>query len=111
MLPLVSCAIEPIQRQFESKIELLKERIKFAMKELGAKEVAGNLYKFQLRNSTARMVIDDEDQIPANFKMVVQTTAIDREKLKMVLTEGFEVQGAHLEESQALYVLDNPGKE
>lgn len=104
-------AAAAIQKRFETTIDLLKERIKVAMKELGAKEIAGELHKFQLRNSTARMVIDDESAIPAQFKMVVQTTAIDRDRLKTVLTEGFDVPGARLEESQALYVLDNAGKE
>lgn len=104
-------AAAAIQKRFEAQVDSLNERIKFAMKELGTKEVAGNLYKFQLRNSTPRMVIDDENAIPAQFKMIVQTTAIDKDKLKMVLTEGFEVPGAKLEESQALYTLDSPGKE
>ena len=103
-----ACAAQ--QKKFEGQAERLKSRIKEALKIMGRKEVTGTYYKFQLRTSAPRLVIDDESKIPATCKMIVQTTVVDKEKVKKALADGIEVPGAHIEENGSLYALENAEK-
>jgi hypothetical protein len=100
-----------IQKRFDSQAERLRNRIKFAMKEMGTTEIAGRQYKFQLRKSAPKLVIDNEAAIPAEFKMIVQTTITDTDRIKSALVDGFEVPGAKLEENGSLYPMQNTVKE
>lgn len=102
-------ASNAIQKQFEGHVERVKDRIREAMRAMNASELAGNLYKFQLRKSQPKLVIDDENKIPDEFKMVVQTTVLDKERVKAALVDGFDVPGAHVESNGSLYPMANNG--
>ena len=100
-----ACAAQ--QKKFETQIDRLKGRIKEAMKIMNRTEVSGSLYKFQIRKSQPKLVIVDETKIPNDCKMIVQTTVVDKEKVKSALVAGLDVPGATIEESGSLYVLEN----
>jgi hypothetical protein len=99
-----ACAAQ--QKKFEGQIERLKDRIKEAMRTMDRTEVSGQFYKFQLRKSAAKLVIENEAALPADCKMVVQTTVVDKERVKAALVDGFDVPGARLEENGSLYILE-----
>jgi hypothetical protein len=94
------------QRKFESEIERLRKRIKDALNTMGKKEIQGDYYRFQIRKCRPKLMIEDEDLLPAEFKMIVQTQAVDTDKLLSALLAGFEVPGARLQEDGALYSLE-----
>ncbi len=100
-------ACAAIEKRFKTQTERLWERIRIAMREMGKNVIAGNLHKFCLEKGVDSLVIDDEKAIPNEFKIVVQTTAVDKEKLKASLKEGFEIPGAHLENKGRLIVREN----
>jgi hypothetical protein len=100
-------AMNAIQKRFESQVERLNDRIKLAMKEMGKDEIKGNLYRFKLVKSQPKLIIDDEATLPGQFKMIVQVTTTDKEKLKSALKDGFEIPGARLEETGALRIYEN----
>lgn len=77
--------------------ERIKERLKAAMMELGKDEVLGHSIRFKLQALKPKLVIKDESKIPADFKVVVQTTAPDKERIASALNDGFEIPGATLE--------------
>lgn len=103
-------ACDAIEKRFASQVDRMKDRIRVAMKEMGETEISGEFYRFQLRKGRPKLVIDDEDKIPPDFKMVVQTTVIDKEKLTAALGDGFDVPGVHQEENGSLYPLPIAGK-
>lgn len=100
-------ACAALQKRFETQVERLKSRIKEAMRLMGKTEVTGSLYKFQLRKSQPRLVIIHDDEIPADCKMIVQTTVVDKEKVKSALISGLDVPGATLEESGSLFITES----
>lgn len=81
--------------------DTLKERLKFAMKELGVTELMGHDIRFKLSATKPRLVIDDEKLVPKDYKVEVVTTEVQKDKLAEDLKIG-SVAGAHLEESFSL---------
>lgn len=100
-----ACAAQ--EKKYQGQVDRLWDRIKLAMKELGTKELQGTYYRFQLKKSAPKLIIDSEAAIPAECKMIVQTTVIDKEKIKAMLVDGFEVPGARLEENGSLVAYES----
>lgn len=88
------------------RIHNAKKRIKsslvFVMKELNLKEIQGNDYKFKLVNTIGRLVIDDEEKVPQEFKTVVQEAVIDNDRLKGEILLGRDIPGAHVENGSSV---------
>ena len=84
----------------------LKENIKFAMKELGETEIAGNDVRFKLVAAKPSVVIDDEAVIPKEYLKTVTTYSVDKTKLREDLAIG-SIAGAHLEETVSLRTYGN----
>lgn len=99
-----ACAAQ--EKKFSRQVDQLWDRIKLAMKELGTTEISGKLYRYKLRKSQPRLEID-EAQVPPEFKMIIQTTVVDKEKIKQGLQAGFEIPGCKLVESGTLVVTEN----
>lgn len=89
-------------QSFTKQIERLRDRVKYVMNEMNIKEIEGKEYRYKLGKSQGKLIIHDENLIPPDFKMVVQATVIDKEKIKAMLKDGFSVPGAKLEESGTL---------
>ncbi len=54
--------------------------------------------------TSMRCIIDDEDVIPPHFMKRKETTSVDKERLKKILTTGTAVPGAHLQTVQHLQI-------
>ena len=100
-----------VAKTFEGRIEKLRSNIKFCMKEMEKDEILGKENRYVLSKSVPKLVIDSEDEIPNEFKMIVQKTELDKEKIKQALINGFEVPGAHIEENGTLRVYETSGKD
>lgn len=100
-----------IRKGLENAIDRMRGNIKVAMTLLEKDTLAGDEYRYKLSKRKPKVVITDEKLIPMDYKIIVQTTGIDKEKLEAALTDGFAVPGAHLEEVKALLVQENPVKE
>lgn len=91
----------------ENARERLRENIKRAMGELGKDEVKGVETRYVLVKMKDKLVLDQPEQLPPDFKMVIQSSVPDKEKIAFALKEGFEVPGAHLEPVVALRTYEN----
>lgn len=81
--------------------DTLKERLKFAMKELGVTELMGHDIRFKLSASKPKLVIEDEKLIPKEYKVQVISEEIEKDRLTEDLKIG-SVSGAKLEETFSL---------
>lgn len=100
-------ACAAVQKRFEAAYERLHDRIKYVMIENDKKELPGNLYCYKLANRPPKLVIEDERKLPPELKVVVQTTAPDKDRIKTMLADGFHVVGCRLEPVYALSTREN----
>lgn len=98
-----------IANQCANVVKSLKENIKFAISELGVNEVSGESVRFVTKETKGKLVIDNEDLIPLDFKETELITKIKKDDLKKAL-ETSEIQGAHIEKSVQLNIYANTKK-
>ena len=86
----------------KNRREGLKDRLKWAMQTLDLQTIEGPDYTFTLSTQGNKLVIDNEEAIPASFFQEVVELVLDSDLLKKNLEGGEKVDGAHLESVQAL---------
>lgn len=92
----------------EASRDFMKERVKHAAHELGAKELPGTLFKFVIANSKPSVEIVDESEIEQIYKKEVPATLkIDKKKIEEDLRLGLPVKGAILKENKSLRISPN----
>ncbi len=100
-----------IRKGLENAQERLRNNVKTAMTVLKTDVLPGDEYRYKLSTRAPKLVIDNEATIPQDYKIIIQSTGIDKEKLLNALKDGFTVPGAHLEDVKALLTQENPVKE
>lgn len=88
-----------VASECERAMENLEERIKFALGQLEIPELHGFEYTFALRENPPKVIIDDEEKLPAVF-LITETKTTTRPDKKLILDaikEGMTVPGAHAE--------------
>jgi len=80
-------------------VERIKERIKSLMLLHDKAEVCGEYVRFVLSPTIPSLIIDSQEQLPAEFVQTVTTQKIDNAAIKKSLQDGMPVAGAHLQES------------
>ena len=95
-----------ISGQCDNASKRLKENIKFAMLELGVDEIKGHDMRFKLSQGAGKLVVDDEEMIPVEFKVEKITTEIKNSELKEALKKG-PIVGAHIEPTQSVRAYAN----
>lgn len=88
----------------ENKTKRLKEYLMDCMTQADIKSVPSAKGNITIRNNQPKIVIDDEDKIPAGFKTVKEVTSINKKDLKESLKNGQRVEGCHLEASRSLVI-------
>jgi len=88
------------RRRLEKFSEIIQSSLHSQMVDWGVKKVEGQEYTFAIRQNPPKVVIDDEERIPAEYVNYVPT--IDKARIKDDLTEGKQVEGAHLEQGTRL---------
>lgn len=90
-----------VAKSLENLDANIKERMKYAMEELGKDEIIGDVYRFKLSSAQPRLELD-ESKIPADFKKTTVTIEADKDSIKQALKSGHNVEGACLVESKSL---------
>jgi len=90
-----------VAKTFDSAKSRLKENIKEAMKQMQTTELVGEESRFVLTPVKPALNITEED-LTDSYKMIVQTTVPDKEKIRADLEMGVAVPGARLEQGFAL---------
>ncbi len=102
-------ACRAISKRFEDARERLRARIKFTMEEMGVGELKGIDHRYKLSPLKPKLVIDSEESLPIDFKMIVQTSVPDKDKIQAALMVGAQVMGARLEPVSRLQAYANAG--
>ena len=94
----IDAEIKRLQEMKKAKvnaIERMKKTIKDAMILHGIDKIQGDLINLSLRKSPASVVVENEDQIPDDYK-IEQPKKLDKKAVVDALKKGFEVKGAYL---------------
>jgi hypothetical protein len=91
-----------IKKGAELALSNIRQRLKDLMVHHELTELIGERERFKLSPSNPKLVIRDENQVPANF--LIEETRIypDNEAIKKALKNGETVPGCELEKSYAL---------
>jgi hypothetical protein len=86
--------------------EKLRENIKYAMEQLGTKELMGRDVRFRLSSSTPKLVIN-EDILDREYLKTEYVTSPDKDRIKEALKAGTDVEGACFLETTSLRQFAN----
>lgn len=87
----------------ENKQKRLKEYLQNCMEAAGFMEMEIGTKKAVIQKNPPKVIIDDEDLIPQEFKVIEQVTKIRKDEIKAALKSG-EVPGAHTEQGFSLRI-------
>lgn len=87
----------------ENNIKRMKAALQSAMEATGKTKFKTDLFSFGIQKNPAKLVIDDEKQIPHDF-MIQPDPVPDNKAIKDALKEGFEFAWCHLEQSESLRI-------
>lgn len=93
--------LQELKKREDSKVELLKQRIKEAMIQFGLEKVETPMMKISFRKSTAVEILD-ENAIEAKYSKF--STTPDKVAIKKALEAGEQVLGAVLVENQNIQI-------
>lgn len=95
-----------ISKQCAGVVDRLKTNIKIAMAELKVSEIKGEDVRFKLTETAGKLILEDEDLIPLEFKTEVSETVVQKDALKAALKNG-PVAGAKIEKGYSLRAYAN----
>jgi len=90
------------KKMIERNKESLKTLLSIALKMSGVEKLKTKKATFYFAPTPPRVVINDENLIPDEFKLI--KTEIDKQKLKEALKNGLEIKGATLEQNETLRI-------
>lgn len=95
-----------IAKACERAVDTMKSNIKAAMYSLDQRSIEGNDVKFTLSATKPSLVID-ESVLSDEWKMIVQESVPDKERIRQALMAGAEIKGATLVAGDALRTSHN----
>jgi hypothetical protein len=95
--------LQNIKRVRTNTIENLKLRLSNAMEQFEIDEIKTPTTKINFRPSTS-LQINNQDEIPAEYKTLVTDMKVDKNKIKKDLKSGKEVKGAELIENRSIQI-------
>lgn len=98
-----------ISKSYDAANERLKYNLREAMGIAELDELKGNDYRFKLCDSPPAVIIENEDAVPSAYKVVTQTTKIDKKRIGEDLAIGVPVPGCSLSRSRSLRKYINSG--
>ena len=92
---------EKVIKQKQTHIDRMKDALKNAVELFG--DIQTDLYKIGLRASEST-IIENEDDVPAKFKVIKQTIVVDKAAVKNAIKNGETVKGAYLQKNNNLSI-------
>ncbi len=84
-----------VAKSIRTAQERMKATLKYVMEKQGIKEISGRTCRMVLTNAKPALDID-EQKIPDAFKQQVVTYEIDKQRIRVELEAGNEIEGARL---------------
>lgn len=91
----------------ENLSDLLKEKMKQAMIEMGVTHIDGNQFKFKLSDGRSSAVVTHQDLLPSKYMVETISLSVDKDKILEDLKSGVDVPGAELKTASVLRVTIN----
>jgi hypothetical protein len=88
----------------KSEVEFYRNYIKNNMLKINKKKITFPLFDLLIKNTTPKLIKDDEMSIPFDYIKSETITKIDDAKLKRDLEDGAVVPGAYLQENHSLTI-------
>lgn len=104
-------ALGQVAKTFENMAARLRDRVKYAMGELDVKELTGDDSRFCRSLGGKKLVIANEQDIPAEYWQETVVREINHDLVKLALENGIEIPGARLEDIVRLSIKVNKPKE
>lgn len=99
-------AVKQRADQLQKRADSLRAYLLFQFQALGKTRLQTDLFTIRVQNNPPSVVVDDETQIPAEFK--VQPPAppprVDRKLISLAFKAGVDVPGCHPESGQSLRI-------
>ena len=93
------------KRKFvENRVAQMRDYLHRCMDVAGVMEIEVGTKTAKITKNPHKVVIEDGDLLPAKFKVIQQTTSIDKAGIKDALKAGEEVSGATLEQGFSLRI-------
>ncbi len=97
-------SIRSRRKQIESKVDFLRHYLTIQLQKCGKTELKNHQILVKLRKTPPRIMVDDADSIPAQFKETEMVTTIRKNWMQESLRSGefASIPGIHLETGMAL---------
>jgi len=92
------------KRTIENNAARLKERVVWLLTEMGISKQKTLLHNFSVSKTAGSLKIEDEDKIPARFKLEKMEVIVLKDNLKEALKNGEEIDGATIEYKDSLRI-------
>ena len=83
----------------------LREYLRSNMEASGISKIECPLFSITLRKPSKVVVIDDEEQIPVDYKEIKTVVKTDKRRLLADLKDGEDIPGAHIELSKPALII------
>lgn len=90
------------RKALEKAIVRFEDRVKYFLRATQKESIKGDIYTLGLRKTAGRVVIEDMDALPAEYKTEKITIDADKTKIKNTLNLGLPVPGARLDVEPSL---------
>jgi|SRR3712207_2120788 len=88
--------LRALKKQKEKRIESIKEYALACMQMQGVKKIETYLGNISIRKGSGKVIIDDIDKLPDEYKRTTVTIEGDRTAIKKAIKDGINVFGAEL---------------
>ena len=95
--------LQAIGEKYDKLIDRLSVNLAKSCIELGFEKIEGMHAAISFRKSE-KVVIDDLEKLPYEFKTLKTTVSADKKKLKEAIKNGEIIDGAHIEENKNLQI-------
>lgn len=95
--------LKVLRDRVQSKQQRLLDYVKYSMEKHQIEKINTGLFLLSFRQSTG-VVVDDEQQVPEEYKKTKTNTTLDKLSIARDLKTGKTIQGVHLETRRHLQV-------
>lgn len=92
------------KQTLSNSYDRLKDYMMVSMKVAGTTQIKTALNTWTVRKTPPSLIIEDEDNIPSEFKNEVIKVQIDKKALKQAVKEGAEFEGVRLESKEVINI-------
>lgn len=88
--------IYALRERHEAALDALKGRILQLLDICEGGTLTGDLYTLKMRKSGGKVVVHNEDEIPAKYKIIKQSEVVDKKLMLQDLKLGVKIEGADI---------------